>query len=473
MLNVTQIPALRVAFIDPQTGLISREWYRFLLNLFTLTGGGNNSTTLEDLQLVPLPIDYSADITKIRSDLEIGTAPFPNFGTLAYQNADNVTVTRINTVDPTTGVSNGHIYENSSFLVLDGTAGVVQSYNGVARTVTQNTGFRPFLTNTYDLGTATQTWKSTYTTDIWFNGSAAKNLYSNSSFSIIDGANGSILACNGTTVAVAQSTALRPNASSSYTLGTSGQRWTTVYAEEVLLTASGTTKFYDNSSFAIIDGSNGSIMSANGTAVAVAQATAFRPNASSSYSLGTSGQRWTSVYANELVAGASGAAQYKEDTGFAVVNGTSGVVTAFNGTGVTVTQATGFRPFADNTYTLGTSGQRWSEVYAAVGTINTSDGSQKQQVRDLTDAERNVAKAIKGLIRAYKFNDAVEAKGDEARIHIGVIAQDVQAAFAAEGLDATKYGLFCSDTYDTLDGKTETRLGVRYGELLAFVIGSL
>lgn len=406
MLNVTQIPALRVAFIDPQTGLISREWYRFLLNLFTLTGGGNNATTLEDLQLVPLPIDYSADITKIRSDLEIGTAPFPNFGTLAYQNADNVTVTRINTVDPTTGVSNGHIYENSSFLVLDGTAGVVQSYNGVARTVTQNTGFRPFLTNTYDLGTATQTWKSTYTTDIWFNGSAAKNLYSNSSFSIIDGANGSILACNGTTVAVAQ-------------------------------------------------------------------ATAFRPNASSSYSLGTSGQQWTSVYANELVAGASGAAQYKEDTGFAVVNGTNGVVTAFNGTGVTVTQATGFRPFADNTYTLGTSGQRWSEVYAAVGTINTSDGSQKQQVRDLTDAERNVAKAIKGLIRAYKFNDAVEAKGDEARIHIGVIAQDVQAAFAAEGLDATKYGLFCSDTYDTLDGKTETRLGVRYGELLAFVIGSL
>jgi hypothetical protein len=473
MLNVTQIPADRVAFIDPRTGLVSREWYRFLLNLFDLTGGGSNSTTLEDLQLTPAAIDYSADISKIRADLEIGTAPFPNFGTLAYQNAENVTVVRLNTVDPTTGVSNGHIYENANFLVLDGTAGVVQSFNGTARTVTQNTGFRPFLTNAYDLGTFSQTWKSLYTTDIWFNGSAAKNLYSDSSFSIIDGSSGSIMAANGTTVAVAQATAFRPRASSSYTLGTSGQRWTSIYADELLLTASGTTKFYDSSSFAVIDGSSGSIMAANGTAVAVAQSNALRPNASSTYSLGTSSQRWTSIYANELIAGASGAAQYQENSGFAVVNGTSGVVTAFNGTAVTVTQATGFRPFADNTYTLGTSGQRWSEVYAAVGTINTSDGTQKQQVRDLTDAERNVAKAIKGLIRAYKFNNAVEAKGDEARIHIGVIAQDVQAAFAAEGLDATKYGLFCSDTYDTLDGKTETRLGVRYGELLAFVIGSL
>jgi hypothetical protein len=235
--------------------------------------------------------------------------------------------------------------------------------------------------------------------------------------------------------------------------------------------------FGENSATAVIGGVNGVVLASGGTYPGTtrysADAVSFRPAASSLYSLGTSSQQWTSVYANELVAGASGAAQYQENSGFAVVNGTSGVVTAFNGTTITVTQSTGFRPGSDNIYTLGTSGQRWSEVYAAVGTINTSDGTQKQQVRDLTDAERNVAKTIKGLIRAYKFNDAVEAKGDEARIHIGVIAQDVQAAFAAEGLDATKYGLFCSDTYDTLDGKTETRLGVRYGELLAFVIGSL
>jgi hypothetical protein len=54
-LNVTNIPSSRVDFIDPRTGLMSREWYRFFLNLFTLTGGGNNQTSLDDLQLSPPP----------------------------------------------------------------------------------------------------------------------------------------------------------------------------------------------------------------------------------------------------------------------------------------------------------------------------------------------------------------------------------------------------------------------------------
>ena len=162
-----------------------------------------------------------------------------------------------------------------------------------------------------------------------------------------------------------------------------------------------------------------------------------------------------------------------ENSGFAFLNGVNGVVTAFNGAGITVTQATGFRPWSDNAFTLGTSIQRWSEVYAANGTINTSDATEKQQIRPIDDAERRTAQRIKGLIRAFKWNEAVELKGDGARIHFGVMAQDVEAAFAAEGLDASKYGLFCRDTWDTLDGPPQTRLGVRYEELLAFVIGSL
>jgi hypothetical protein len=52
-LNVTKLPAPRVALIDPTTGYISREWYRFFLNLFELTGSGSNPTSLDELQLVP------------------------------------------------------------------------------------------------------------------------------------------------------------------------------------------------------------------------------------------------------------------------------------------------------------------------------------------------------------------------------------------------------------------------------------
>lgn len=39
--NTTQIPAPRVPFMDERTGTISREWFRFLNNLYTILGGGN------------------------------------------------------------------------------------------------------------------------------------------------------------------------------------------------------------------------------------------------------------------------------------------------------------------------------------------------------------------------------------------------------------------------------------------------
>jgi hypothetical protein len=131
-----------------------------------------------------------------------------------------------------------------------------------------------------------------------------------------------------------------------------------------------------------------------------------------------------------------------------------------------------------------------STIFAATGTINTSDADLKQQIRDLDVAEKAVATRIKGLIKTFKFNDAVVKKGDDARIHVGVVAQEVQAAFVAEGLDPTRYALFCSDTWYEVDGKAfnkdmrpypantpnaveKTRLGVRYEQLLAFVIAAL
>ncbi|HBD11004.1 MAG TPA: hypothetical protein DCZ13_02585 [Porticoccaceae bacterium] len=138
---------------------------------------------------------------------------------------------------------------------------------------------------------------------------------------------------------------------------------------------------------------------------------------------------------------------------------------------------------ADNARKLGKAAARWSTVYAGTGTINTSDANEKQQVRPLDDAERAVAQACKGLIRAYKFNDAVERKGDDARIHIGVIAQDVEQAFIDEGLDPSIYAMFCRDSWWEVDGQPASdedegavkreRLGIRYDELLAFIIGAI
>jgi len=52
-LNITNIPAPRTPVVDANTGLLTREWYRFFFNLFVLTGSGNNPTSLDDLQLGP------------------------------------------------------------------------------------------------------------------------------------------------------------------------------------------------------------------------------------------------------------------------------------------------------------------------------------------------------------------------------------------------------------------------------------
>lgn len=104
-------------------------------------------------------------------------------------------------------------------------------------------------------------------------------------------------------------------------------------------------------------------------------------------------------------------------------------------------------PGANNSQKLGDATYRWSEVFAISGTINTSDAREKQQVAELTVAEKAVAQKLKGLIRTFKFNEAVERKGDGARIHVGVIAQDVKAAFESEGLDPNRYGIFCHDEW--------------------------
>ena len=197
-------------------------------------------------------------------------------------------------------------------------------------------------------------------------------------------------------------------------------------------------------------------------------------------------------------------------------NGSTGVGIYFANSQILPTLQDG--SVSDNTADLGNISYRWDDVYATNGTIVTSDRNEKQDIAELDEAEKRVAVACKGLIRKYRWKDAVAEKGDDARIHVGIIAQDLKAAFEAEGLDAGRYAMFISttwwetqtevpaveavaevldddgnvvteaveakdaytrtDTYETQEeapeGATErTRLGVRYSELLAFIIGAL
>ena len=144
--------------------------------------------------------------------------------------------------------------------------------------------------------------------------------------------------------------------------------------------------------------------------------------------------------------------------------------------------------FIDNTMSCGGNGVRWTVVWAATGTISTSDENEKTALLDIEQVEIDCAKELKTLIKKFKYLDAVAKKGDAARIHFGAGAQTVKATFEKHGLIAENYALFCSDTWyqKTLpDGSIDisqvpangyvekTRLGLRYDQLLAFIIAAL
>ncbi len=154
------------------------------------------------------------------------------------------------------------------------------------------------------------------------------------------------------------------------------------------------------------------------------------------------------------------------------------------GKNVTLSTAGGFYPGLNGSQDLGLASRRWSTVFAATGAIDTSDAGLKQDVRALTAAEAAVALRLCDLARIFRFVSAVAEKGAGARLHAGVLAQDVAAAFAAEGLDAAAYGVWCFDAwYEDAEGALydapgEGRVlkemqGVRYAELYAFMMSAL
>lgn len=115
------------------------------------------------------------------------------------------------------------------------------------------------------------------------------------------------------------------------------------------------------------------------------------------------------------------------------------------GTNIAEVTSAALRPYSDNVVSLGGTSNRWTQVYAATGTISTSDRDEKQQIGDIPDEVLDAWSNVQ--YSRFKFNDAVQRKGDEARWHVGLIAQDIKDVFEARGLDATHYGLLCFDEW--------------------------
>lgn len=109
-------------------------------------------------------------------------------------------------------------------------------------------------------------------------------------------------------------------------------------------------------------------------------------------------------------------------------------------------QTVSVQPYTDNVFPCGGAGFRWSVVYAATGVINTSDEDQKEQIEAIPDAWLDAWADVDYF--AFKFKDATAEKGaDNARWHVGFVAQRVRDAFAKHGIDAAKIGLLCWDSW--------------------------
>lgn len=146
----------------------------------------------------------------------------------------------------------------------------------------------------------------------------------------------------------------------------------------------------------------------------------------------------------------------------------------------------------DNAYTFGTAGKRWSEIFAANGTINTSDERDKTEVKPLSAAEIEAAVLLSKEVGSYQWLASIEAKGeDDARHHIGLTVQRAIAVMDSCELEPMAYGFICYDVWPRLvekmkvineDGEEEVietiteagdRYGFRYSQLAMFILAGL
>ena len=129
-----------------------------------------------------------------------------------------------------------------------------------------------------------------------------------------------------------------------------------------------------------------------------------------------------------------------------------------------------FNPGADNSYTFGGSGIRWAAIWAANGTIQTSDGRQKNTITS-SDLGLEFVSQLRPV--SYKWNvgkNNVSTDGDGntvitpspgVRTHYGLIAQEVK-----EVVGDKDFGGFIHDP------ETD-EMGLRYDQFIAPMIKAI
>ncbi len=109
-----------------------------------------------------------------------------------------------------------------------------------------------------------------------------------------------------------------------------------------------------------------------------------------------------------------------------------------------------FYPGHDNVYDLGLSGNRWDDIYATSGTVNTSD---KRLKKDIKNINYGLSEVLKLRPVTFLWKDRPE-KGTK----LGLIAQEVRSLI--------------KEVVDIGDDENKT-LGLRYSDLIPVLIRSI
>jgi hypothetical protein len=114
---------------------------------------------------------------------------------------------------------------------------------------------------------------------------------------------------------------------------------------------------------------------------------------------------------------------------------------------------------------------KWMTLYPDGGWVwdgqpvqTSSDQRLKQQIAEIDDKLLDAWEDV-NLVQ-FKYNDAVETKGDKARLHTGYVVQQIQKACESHGVDISAYGLFCHEEYpeETEEVEVEQKDGTKTKE---------
>jgi len=214
MLNTTQIPAPRVPFIDERTGTISREWFRFLNNIYTILGGGNgiigpfnggtgtDATPTDGQMLIGNGTGYTLntlsegtgiDVTNGAGSVEVKIA---NTGVTAgtYGTASNVSTYAVNAQGQLTSSANTPIAIDAAQITTGtiNTARISGSYTGITGVGTLTAGTWNATTIGLAYGGTGATTASGARTNLGLGTMATENI----------GASGSFLSADAKTITV-------------------------------------------------------------------------------------------------------------------------------------------------------------------------------------------------------------------------------------------------------------------------------